>query len=123
MDFELNFVNDWAMLLVPCCFIFLDYITGIIKACYKGEFKSSIMRKGLTKKCGEVIIIVCFELLTAFVGLPKYIETFMCLYIILMEFMSIIENLKSMGVKIPSFIDKALTDQSEKMDKGDDINE
>jgi phage-related holin len=49
-------------------------------------------------------------------NLPVYILGFLALYIIFMEVVSIIENLRKMGIKIPKFIDKALAAIDEAID-------
>lgn len=71
------------------------------------------MRAGLGKKIGEIVIIVIGELFSYGVGLPEYIINGVILYIVFMEFMSILENLDKLGVPIPKNIKKALNNISE----------
>lgn len=79
-------------------FIVLDLVTGIVKALMEKNFNSSTMRMGLFHKCGSVLCILFGELVDYTqqffdlgVGIPV-LET-ICVYIILMEIGSIIENL------------------------------
>jgi phage-related holin len=66
------------------------------------------MREGLGRKCGELIALIAFELLTVGLNLPKYIITGISVYIIFMELVSLLENLEKLGVPLPSFVHKAL---------------
>ncbi len=79
-------------------FILLDLITGLIKAFKKKEYTSSVMREGLFHKVGS-ILIVCFGVLVdnaqevLELGIDVPIATSICVYIVLMEIGSIIENI------------------------------
>lgn len=117
---DISFISDWFMLLTPCIFMLLDLVTGLAKAWSTKSFKSTKMRSGLSKKVGELSMIIGGEVLSIALNLPKYIETFICLYIILMEVMSIFENLDELGVKIPTFIKDVVNNTADKIDKGDE---
>lgn len=114
---EFHFSNEFWMLLLPFCMIGLDFLTGLVYAWASKTFKSSKMRTGLSKKVGEIAILVIGELFSYALGLPDYLMVFISMYICLMELMSIFENLDKMGVKIPKFVrdvvnntDKALSE-------------
>lgn len=122
MDFsKVTFVTNYWSLLLPCIFMCSDIISGIIKACYTESFESKMMRKGLLHKAGELIVLILFVVSQVALGLPKYIATFIEMYIVLMEGYSICENLNDIGVPIPSFIKKTLKDTTDKMDKGKEV--
>lgn len=78
--------------------ILLDIITGVIQAFKHGDLNSSLLRSGLFNKLGEVIAIVCAYI---FQYIPKAFEieidipllTGVAVYIVLMEMVSVIENL------------------------------
>ena len=84
--------------LIVALFIMLDMATGLVKAFKEKAYTSSIMREGLYHKCGTALCV-------AFGALVDYTQTFVdigvsipvavsiCVYIILMEIGSIIENL------------------------------
>lgn len=115
---ELKFTSDWWVVLLPCIFMALDIITGVLKAMYEHDFESSIMRQGLIHKACEVIVIVCFELMNIGLGLPAYIVAFASMYIIFMEIYSMSENLDACGVKIPAFIKRSLKQTYQDIDEG-----
>ena len=104
----LDFANDWWVLALPASLMLIDVLTGVIHAWVTGHLKSYRMREGLGRKCGELIALIAFELLTVGLSLPKYIITGISVYIIFMELVSLLENLDKLGVPLPKFVRKAL---------------
>jgi toxin secretion/phage lysis holin len=82
----------------------IDFVTGLIYAWASRTFQSSKMRTGLSKKAGELAILVVGEALSVALCLPKYIMAGVSIYIVIMELMSIFENLDRMGVPVPKAI-------------------
>lgn len=111
--------STWAVAL-PIILIGIDVLTGLINAWASKDFKSAIMRKGLSKKLGEIVIIILGELFSFGLGLPDYIISGILFYIGFMEFMSIIENLDKLGVPIPKKIKSVINndDEEEKIIEG-----
>lgn len=95
----------------------VDILTGLIYAWANKCFSSSKMRKGLSKKLGEIVIIVLGEIFSYAIGLPKYIMNGILFYIAFMELMSIIENLDKLGVPIP----KQVKDRINNMDPDETV--
>ena len=100
----------------------IDILTGSLNAWAKGDFKSFKMRQGLVKKCGEVTILGIGELFTIGMILPTYIMSGVSFYIIFMELISICENLQKMGVPIPKFIKKALSDTEKALEDKESVD-
>lgn len=113
-----HFVNEFWGLVAPCIMMAIDFLTGIIYAWSTKTFQSKKMRSGLSKKIGELAIIVIGEVLSFSLGLPKYIMTGISLYIIIMELMSVFENLDKMGVPVPKFIRDVINNVSDSIDNG-----
>lgn len=89
-------------------FILLDFITGFIKAIYKGELNSTILKKGLFNKLAEILgLALCtlFEYATQQYNLGFTLPLVKVIggYICLMETISIIENICLMNTKLTSF--------------------
>lgn len=103
-----KFTNEFWMLILPFAMMVIDYFTGTAYAWSSNTFKSKKMRSGLTKKVGEISILVIGELFSYGLRIPGWIMGAISAYIIFMEFMSVMENLKKMGVPIPGFISKVL---------------
>lgn len=116
---QLKFSNEWWVIILPCIFMALDIVSGVLKAMYTESFESKNMRKGLIHKACEIIIVVIFELMKIGLNLPAYIVAFASLYIVFMEVYSVSENLDACGVKIPSFIKKSLKQTADELDKGE----
>lgn len=83
--------------LITGAFILLDFITGIVKGFVSKQFTSTIMRQGLFHKAGSLLVIL-FGALVDYaqsyidLGVSIPVASTICLYIILMEIGSIIEN-------------------------------
>ena len=103
-----KFTNEVWVLILPVSLMAIDFFTGLLYAGSTSTFKSQKMRSGLTKKVGEIAILVIGELFSYGMGIPPFNMAGISAYIIFMEFMSIMENLKKMGVPIPGFIAKVL---------------
>lgn len=103
-----QFRNEFWILILPVSLMAIDIITGLLYAWSTETFKSKKMRSGLSKKVGEIAILVIGELFSYGMRIPPIIMAGISAYIIFMEFMSIMENLKKLGVPIPGFIAKIL---------------
>lgn len=114
---NLRFANEFWIFIAPTILMATDIITGLINAWAKKEIKSSKMRQGLAKKCGEIVILGVGALFKFAFGLPWYVLAFISLYVMLMESISICENLDKLGVPIPKFISKVLNNAKEKIDE------
>ena len=117
---EFHYTNDIWVVIVPMALMALDIITGVVNAWVKNEIKSSKLREGLAKKFGEMSIIFIGELFVIAFGLQAIIASGFSIYIVIMELISICENLDKLGVPIPKFVKKALAETSEKIQNGSD---
>lgn len=88
----------WIVIIIACCFMLLDVITGFVQAVANKEISSTIMKQGLFHKCGFMLAIVfgclCeYAMLYVNLGLTAPIQDAVCVYIITLEIISVIENL------------------------------
>lgn len=118
----IKFANDYWVLLLPCSLMAIDFLTGFVNAWLTGHIKSYVMREGLSKKCGEVALLVAGEVLTLGLSVPVYIVAGVSVYIILMEIISLFENLEKLGVPIPKFVKRALGNVDDVI-QGDNLSE
>ena len=100
-----------TMLIVVLTFIVLDMIIGIVKALATGSYKSLKMREGLWHKLGEILCVafgVLCEMAFPYVGITVSIPivTTICIYIVLMETGSIVENLALISPNIQKMLSK-----------------
>lgn len=96
---QMNFVNFAWQIVTPLCFSLADVITGIIQAIINNDLDSKKMREGLLRKCLLIVIILLSFLVRFAFNLPA-ISQVICSYIILMECVSIMENLTKAGIDL-----------------------
>lgn len=112
---QLKFTKELWLFIVPGTLMLIDFLTGLINAWIKNEIKSSKMREGLGKKCGETVVLIIGQMFTVAISLPAYFLIGLSGYIILMELISICENLDKLGVPIPNWIKKSLKSYRDKI--------
>ena len=91
--------------VVTCGFILLDLITGLIKAFKQKSYTSTLMREGLYHKVGSLLTIgfgflVDYAQTIVDLGVKIPVASSVCVYIILMEIGSIIENVAIINPQI-----------------------
>ena len=109
---NIHFTNIWWAILAPMILIVIDILTGLIISWKNGDFKSSIMRTGLSKKFGELVYVLV-GILTKFALGTDLILYFTIGYICLMELSSLAENCDKLGVKMPDKLKEKLNNNKE----------
>lgn len=95
--------------LIVFAFILFDIIVGVVNAYLHHELSSSKMREGLSHKIGEVFLILlsdgCYFAMCVppfdKMGVPADIVNVVAGFIVLMELMSIIENICKLNPDLP----------------------
>lgn len=116
---QFHFRNELWVLFIPLGLMAIDVLTGIIKAWAKNDFQSAIMRAGLAKKAGEIMILVVGELISYGLMLPDAIMNGISFYIIFMEVMSILENADELGIPVPKFVKDVINNVDDTLQHGD----
>lgn len=116
---QIKSVNSYRVLILPFSLMVIDFLTGVFNAWATGHLKSYRMREGLNKKFAEISIIVVSLIFTWVLMIPKYIVYSFAVYVVIMELISICENLDKMGVPIPKFIKNALRNAEYKIQNED----
>lgn len=101
-------VGDYRIIILPFILMVIDLLTGISEAWATGHIKSYRMREGLNRKFGEISIIIIGLVFHWLINIPFYLVGALIFYIILMELISICENLDKMNLPIPKWIKKSL---------------
>lgn len=117
INLTVHFANSAYIILVPAVLMVIDIIVGILNAWKSKTIKSSKLRDGIVHKFDELIIIVVALFLQFTLGLPREIPVFSAIYIIIMELISILENLSKSGVKVPEWVTKRLANALEDLNK------
>ena len=112
---QFDFRNELWVLFIPLGLMAIDVLSGVIKAWAHNNFKSAIMRAGLAKKAGEIMILVVGELISYGLMLPDAIMNGISFYIIFMEIMSILENADALGIPIPKFVRDVINNVDDKL--------
>lgn len=94
---QLDFSNLGWQIATPVIFSVADIITGFIQAVINNDVQSKKMRQGLLHKI-LIIIILLLSFVASLTFNLNIISKFVCVYIILMETISIFENLKKAGL-------------------------
>lgn len=115
---QLHYKNELWAIMIPIILMALDILTGLVNAWIKNEIDSSKLRKGLAKKMGEITVILIGEIFVVGFCLPFVVFTGISIYIVIMELISICENLEKIGVPIPKFIKNALAVSNNKIQNG-----
>lgn len=92
-------IVEWSIVILVVVFICLDIITGLLKAVYEKNLESECIRKGLIHKIGEILAVaVAFlieysQTVILSINFDIPIVKGVCIYIILMEILSVLENI------------------------------
>lgn len=115
---KMKFISEFVFYLVPLIFMLCDIVSGLAKAYVQKNIISHKMRSGIVKKCGEMMIILLTALVVYSVQWPHQIIAVVSVYMILMEIISIMENLDEIGVPIPKWIEKTINNVATDIDNG-----
>lgn len=115
---KMKFISEFVFYLVPLIFMLCDIVSGLAKAYVQKNIISHKMRSGIIKKCGEMMIIILTAVVVYSVQWPHQIIAVVSVYMILMEIISIMENLDEIGVPIPKWIEKTINNVAEDINDG-----
>lgn len=120
---DINYTHIYWIFLLPLIMASADIATGWMQASVNGTWDSTKMRKGLYRKAGELGVIVLAYVAGMALTLPINLAGFVSGYIVIMEAISILENLDQAGVPIPHWITKKLGKVAKEMDEAEDDDE
>lgn len=125
MDFleKITFTHRYWVIILPLVMMAADVITGWIQASINGTWNSTKMRKGLFRKSGEIMVLLLAYVVHMAIALPVDVPAFFSIYIIIMEVLSVAENLDQAGLPVPHWITKRLKKAAEIMTEGDSEEE
>ena len=116
-----SYSHIYWIFLLPLIGAGADIVTGWIQATINGTWDSTKMRKGLYRKGGELlVVIIAFIAEAAIPVIAEYkVATWISLYIVIMEAVSVLENLDQAGVGFPKSILKKLGKVKDELDGED----
>ena len=106
-------------IIVLTIVIVVDYLTGVAKAWVLHELSSKVGLIGFLKKIGFYVMIIVagvIDWLIAYglesanidVRLPYFFAAIVCVWLIINELISILENVAAIGGPVPPFMQKLL---------------
>ena len=101
---DIQFSHLYWVFLLPAICAAADIITGWLQATINSCWDSTKMRKGLFRKGGEMLVIVLAYVIYIALSIPVEIVKGVAIYIVIMEIVSVIENLDLCGVPMPTWI-------------------
>ena len=116
---EITFTHRYWVILLPLVLMSADIVTGWIQASVNNTWESTKMRKGLFRKSGELLVIVVAYVIYVAIELPVDVPVFISVYIIIMEIISVCENLDQAGIPMPTWITRKLKKVAEEMNEGE----
>ena len=105
---KVTFTHQYWIIFLPLIMMAADIITGWIQASVNGTWDSTKMRKGLFRKSGELLVVLLAYIISVAITLPFNVPAFFSIYIIIMEAISVAENLDRAGLPVPTWITKRL---------------
>lgn len=115
---NIHFVNLFAAIWAPIALMALDFATGYIGACLRGERSSSKMREGGGHKAAEIACILAALVVDGSLMLDIKFVYLVSAYIVIMEVVSILENVKKMlGGKTPGIVDHSIDEMLEQLER------
>ena len=95
----LNFTSLGWQIGATLIFILSDVITGIISAIIQKNLDSQKMREGLLRKILLIIVVILGFIIEYAFKMP-YVSKVVCIYIVVMETISMLENIQKAGIEL-----------------------
>ena len=123
MEFEeiiknLDFSNVGWQIATPIIFSICDIITVFIQAVINDNVQSKKMRQGLLHKVLIIIILLLSFVASAAFNI-SLISKFVCVYIVIMETISIFENLAKAGLNFKDLLKIFIIGKKENKENGE----
>lgn len=119
---NLDFSSLGWQIATPIIFSVADIITGFIQAVINNDVQSKKMRQGLLHKV-LIIIILLLSFVASITFNISIISKFVAIYIIVMETISIFENLKKAGINFDELLKIFIIGKKEKKENEKDVRE
>lgn len=119
---EIHYSHSYWVFLLPLVMIASDIISGWVQATINSTWDSTKMRKGLYRKTLEILAVGVLWIFGIAFGIPV-LPIGASLYVVLMESVSVLENLDLAGIPVPIWVVKRLKKTMQSMIEGDDQDE
>lgn len=96
---SLNFTNIFWQGGATLIFMIADIVSGVIQAVINKNLDSQKMREGILRKMLLILVVILSFIFQYAFNIP-IISKVVCIYLIVMEIISILENLKKAGIDL-----------------------
>lgn len=96
---SLNFTNIFWQGGATLIFMIADIVSGVIQAIINKNLDSQKMREGILRKMLLILVVILSFIFQYAFNIPA-ISKVVCIYLIVMEIISIMENLKKAGIDL-----------------------
>lgn len=96
---SLNFTNIFWQGGATLIFMIADIVSGVIQAVINKNLDSQKMREGILRKMLLILVVILSFIFQYAFNIPA-ISKVVCIYLIVMEIISIMENLKKAGIDL-----------------------
>ena len=110
---SLNFTNIFWQGGATLIFMIGDIVSGVIQAIINKNLDSQKMREGLLRKMLLILVVILSFIFQYAFNIPA-ISKVVCIYLIVMEIISIMENLKKAGIDLGKLGELLKVKQDEK---------
>ena len=119
---KISYTHRFWVFLLPLVLMAADITTGWIQASVNDTWDSTKMRKGLFRKSGELMIIVVACVIYEAIKLPVDVPVFISAYVVIMEILSVLENLDQAGVPVPAWLTHRLKKAADALSTDDPVD-
>lgn len=118
---NISYTHRFWVFLLPLVLMAADIVTGWIQASVNGAWDSTKMRKGLFRKSGELLIIIVAYVIYEAIALPVDVPCCISAYVVIMEILSVLENLDQAGLPIPVWLTRRLKKAADALSADDPV--
>lgn len=95
----IDFTSVYWQAGMTLIFMIADIVTGLMQAFINHNLDSQVMREGIIRKMVLIVVIILSFVAQFAFDIPQ-ISKIVCLYLIFMEVLSILENIKKAGIDL-----------------------
>lgn len=97
-------INSGRAIKIFAMVVLLDFITGVVRAIVREEFNLNDMFKGILKKVGYIVLIILCHMVDILFNTGGEVRLMSIMFLSGIDGISILENLRDLGVPIPDRI-------------------
>ena len=97
-------INSGRAIKIFAMIVLLDFITGVVRAIVHEEFNLNDMFKGILKKVGYIVLIILCHMVDILFNTGGEVRLMSIMFLSGIDGISILENLRDLGVPIPDRI-------------------